>query len=112
MKVKTSELIGHALDWAVAKCEGIATDKWGVAWVPMYGQEHFNKRFEPSTSWLHGGPLIERALINVEPFEDINGKQWASDAVWEGPTPLIAAMRCYVARKMGDEVDIPDELMQ
>lgn len=27
-----------------------------------------------------------------------------------GPTPLIAAMRCYVASKLGDEVEIPEEL--
>jgi len=29
-----------------------------------------------------------------------------------GPTPLIAAMRCYCASKLGDEVDIPAELVQ
>jgi hypothetical protein len=28
----------------------------------------------------------------------------------EGPTPLIAAMRCYVASKLGDYIDIPEEL--
>lgn len=28
-----------------------------------------------------------------------------------GPTPLIAAMRCYVASKLGDEVEIPEELL-
>ena len=27
-----------------------------------------------------------------------------------GPTPLIAAMRCYVASKLGDEVEVPVEL--
>ena len=27
-----------------------------------------------------------------------------------GPTPLIAAMRCYVASKLGDEIEIPEEL--
>jgi hypothetical protein len=26
------------------------------------------------------------------------------------PTPLIAAMRCYVASKMGDEIELPEEL--
>jgi hypothetical protein len=34
--------------------------------------------------------------------------QW----ICRGPTPLIAAMRCYVASKMGDEVDVPDELVK
>lgn len=28
-----------------------------------------------------------------------------------GPTPLIAAMRCFVASKLGDEVEVPDELL-
>jgi hypothetical protein len=28
-----------------------------------------------------------------------------------GHTPLIAAMRCYVASKLGDEVEIPQELL-
>jgi hypothetical protein len=32
-----------------------------------------------------------------------------SDAVI-GPTPLIAAMRCYVAAKLSNEVEIPEEL--
>jgi hypothetical protein len=27
-----------------------------------------------------------------------------------GPTPLIAAMRCYVASKMGDEIELPEEV--
>jgi hypothetical protein len=27
-----------------------------------------------------------------------------------GHTPLIAAMRCYVASKLGDEVEIPEGL--
>ena len=30
---------------------------------------------------------------------------------YSGPTPLIAAMRCYVASKLGDEVDVPEELV-
>jgi hypothetical protein len=28
-----------------------------------------------------------------------------------GPTPLITAMRCYVTAKLGDEVEIPEELL-
>jgi hypothetical protein len=36
----------------------------------------------------------------------------AQDIVQSGPTPLTAAMRCYVASKLGDEVEVPDELLQ
>ena len=42
-----------------------------------------------STDWAQGGAIIERERI---------------------PTPLIAALRCYVASKLGDEVEIPKEL--
>jgi hypothetical protein len=36
------------------------------------------------------------------------------EMIWltDGTTPLIAAMRCYVASKLGDEVEIPVELIK
>jgi hypothetical protein len=30
---------------------------------------------------------------------------------FHGHTPLIAAMRCYVASKLGEEIDVPEELI-
>jgi hypothetical protein len=105
--MKTSELTGHALNWAVARCEG------GVGKNQLIGTW-----YAPSTNWAQGGPIIEREFITI-----INA---AGDDVWSaypiaddpvahrksGPTPLIAAMRCYVASKLGDEVEIPTELTQ
>jgi hypothetical protein len=101
MKIKTSELRRTALDWAVAKCEGL--DYFEPEVGPM----------EPdySTDWSQGGPIIERERINLEPFKNIHGEQWSADGEWDGPTPLIAAMRCYVASKLGDIIDIPEELV-
>ena len=59
-----------------------------------------------------GGPIIEREGIGFTQFNDY--PQWTAkhpQAVYfDGPTPLIAAMRCYVASKLGDEVEVPDEL--
>lgn len=114
--MKTSELIGHALDWAVAKCEG-APKEWrdngpffwdGVACIREFGHDI---RFTPSTNWSQGGPIIERERLIIEPW---GVSQWAASVgrmnLSYGPTPLIAAMRCYVASKLGDEVDIPNEL--
>jgi len=100
--MKTNELTEAALDWAVhyalhGQCEGYA--------------EH-----EYSTDWAHGGPIIEREGLLVRPsFTDERGKWtsilWASTSFFEsGPTPLIAAMRCYVASKLGDEIELPTEL--
>jgi hypothetical protein len=113
MKIKTADLTGAALDWAVAKCERrpysvILDDIKGALplLVPI---------FSPSTSWQEGGPIIEREAIELVP----DGKgSWSAairggdeDDVAHGPTPLIAAMRCYVTSRLGDEVDIPEELV-
>ena len=101
MKIKTSDLEDLALDWAVTKCEGydheVTSSEWG-----MWGW---------ATDWAQGGPLIERECITVGP--NPFGPAFAanlSDLDTYGPTPLIAAMRCYVASQLGDEVEIPEEL--
>jgi hypothetical protein len=104
MKIKISELTGPALDWAVAECEGNKYSKL----------THLLELWEPSTDWAQGGPIIERENIDLA-YHGGNG--WRAAQVYRhnpatsyGPTPLIAAMRCYVASKLGDEVDVPEEL--
>ena len=111
--MKTSELTGAALDWAVAKCEGdnsVASCYYSDDNVPLCLEEAPEPSWEPSTDWAQGGPIIEREINRVQ---EITDGLWQAEA-WshteEGPTPLIAAMRCYVASKLGDTVEIPDEL--
>ena len=99
MKIKTSELTDAALDCAVAMALG--------------NTGHFLiDGFSPSTNWSQGGPIIEREGIGFTQFSDY--PQWTAKhpqaICFDGPTPLIAAMRCYVASKLGDEVEIPEEL--
>ena len=104
--MKTNELTGHALNWAVAKCEGGVGDNQLIgAW------------YTPSTDWSQGGPIIEREGVwtrTTDEGEDDPSCKWRAElpylAVEVGPTPLIAAMRCYVASKLGDEIEIPKEL--
>lgn len=102
MKIKTSELTGVALDWAVAKALG----EYKPVPVPNY-----------STNWTHGGPIIEREKIGIDYYHiPPTPPVWISGiagtiSTKEGKTPLIAAMRCYVASKLGNEVDIPEELL-
>ncbi len=107
--MKTSELTGAALDWAVAKCEG--EDYSPVTTYSGIGQEFPPTNY--STNWAQGGPIIERKRINVSIYASLNwmGAMNAGKNIEFGPTPLIAAMRCYVASKLGDEVDIPPELI-
>jgi len=108
--MKTSELTGHALDWAVAMCEGIDHDT--AAMNIMFGDDN-DWFLAPSTDWAQGGPIIERE--GIELLCESLGFRWVAmpqkGPEWRGPTPLIAAMRCYVASKLGDEVDVP-ELLQ
>lgn len=76
-------------------------------------QENFGglEGFEPSTDWTQGGPIIERERLHLKPVGNTYRCYDYNATIWEyGPTPLIAAMRCYVASKLGGEVEIPEEL--
>ena len=97
--MKTSELSGAQLDWAVFEAE--------------YGTQtyEFTYAYKPSADWAQGGLIIEREWISVFVEDDT----WKASNSWghfplEGPNPLVAAMRCYVASKLGQEVEIPEEL--
>lgn len=118
--MKTSELKGAALDWAVAQCEGVS-----FVWLETdYSTD--GRTFQRgtaqaagphySTNWSQGGPIIERERVQLR-IDEV-GRNFA--VVWvegigygpriDGPTPLIAAMRCYVASKLGGTVNVPEEL--
>lgn len=114
MKIKTANLTDTALNWAVAKCEGVTVAKFPESPSLFYGEGL--RRFEPDTNWSQGGPIIQREMVSLD---------WAARMVWnariyvpdeepwqaDGPTPLIAAMRCFVAMRLGDEVDVPDKMV-
>ena len=122
MKIKTSELTRAALDWAVAKCEGgYNFDATGLPWdvdaSNSNDEENGAVWFKPSTDWTQGGPIIEREAIQLTPDEYT--QTWSAYTTNEGnpyecvgTTPLIAAMRCYVASKIGDEVEVPNEVQE
>ena len=122
--MKVSELTGAALDWAVAKCEGLLIIDGGNLQV-FKGQLKVHPAklgtvYAPSTDWAQGGPIIGREKISLRPdywenggckaFIDRGGSAKNIIAPMHGPTPLIAAMRCYVASKLGDDIEVPLEL--
>ena len=120
--MKTSELSGAVLDWAVAKAEGMHVTMVRGGWFVFDSDAYSEFRndynddklqaFRPSTNWAQGGPIIEREKIDTYYGE----KGWwqavaeTNDVFAFGSTPLIAAMRCYVASKLGDEIQLPEEL--
>lgn len=109
MKAKTNELTGAALDWVVANCEG-------TAWLFEVLDGTSPPGASYCTDWAQGGPIIEREKIDLSQFTDgCDELTWVASAFsvkrWGyGPTPLIASMRCYVASKLGDEVDVPKDM--
>ena len=124
MKIKTSELIGDTLDWAVALIEYPEWKEQGYLEVFPYDL-HFDdgEVYSPSTDWTQAGPIVEREKIEWQWLPSSHkAHQYGARKpslgglnrtfCMDGPTILIAAMRCYVASKLGDEVEIPEELTE
>jgi hypothetical protein len=135
--MKTSDLTGPALNWAVGVAQG---KQWkNDPDLGMHHTEHPHpdqranmllfpigwwkmddwscEVYSPSSDWSQGGPIIEREVIELN-IHDHMTMEWiatrregSSVSEERGPTPLVAAMRCFVASKLGDEVDIPEELI-
>ncbi len=135
MEIKTSNLTDAALAYAVGAADkrimrnGIGgsievrcrtedgeelPDGWDM-WILWY----------PQASWSQAGPIIEREKIELIHYgsmgykgawkaqigQDIHYIDQSPGEAIHGQTPLIAAMRCFVSSRLGDEVDVPDELL-
>lgn len=137
MKVKTSEATGPVLDWLVAKCKFPSHTLRFVKGANDNQEEYTKPRFLwvkgrytpcllseaehlyepetgsyycPSTSWGIGGPILEQEDIQLTGCGAFRHAKLHNTRPSFGPTPLIAAMRCYVASVLGDEVEVPEEL--
>lgn len=134
MKVKTAELSGRALDWAVALSTGqyemtnVPEDidgknsccilaptglvDNGFRWPPRgkVGPLYFIKKY--STDWSQCGYLIDRFDVDISPQYPGYFASAKMGIRSFGDTRQIAICRAVVASKLGDEVDIPDELME
>jgi hypothetical protein len=123
-KHKVSELEGALLDWAVGKSDGLQLHDPGGYYMHPEGWPHEGKGeplpWSPSTLWECGGPIIERESIAIRREHGFcwqavccgpwlgKGTSMAMDPknIVTGETPLQAAMRAYVASKLGDEVEL------
>lgn len=133
MKTKVNKLNGAALDWAVAQVEDIPVVAWKTpdrdAYFVVHQDAFVNKdpltfygdpddTYYPSVNWASGGEIIEREGISVIKNSSVK-ESWDAQVYNElgslssesGSTALVAAMRCYVASKLGDEIDVPDDLV-
>lgn len=118
--MKVSELEGALLDYWVAKAEGkdVCPRSHNSSFLhPEYCFTHKKGICESySTEWAVGGPILE--LNRIETHYNPTAKTWVArlsegnrgfkgNKFTDGAL-LIAAMRCYVVSKFGDEVpDVP-----
>lgn len=139
MKVKTRDLIGLALNFAVGLANGwvrYPTDsaEAGMYWhtnpaIAPHGYEHNRIHlysYNPSTDPAQAYEIMDRrhisvaapswlrehwrAMISADGKSPCKGTTIEGWIMADGPTILIAAMRCYVAHELGDEIDIPEGL--
>lgn len=128
VEVKTSELTGAALDWAVGSAQGWVTYpndsiERGDIWhtdpeKAPFGRTMRVANFQPSTNWNQGGPLIDKHIIDLTftyggPgfYARHRDKPCDGDQQY-GETALIATCRAHVFAKLGDAVNVPAELIQ
>jgi hypothetical protein len=105
VKKKVAELEGGAeLDAWVVRALG------GSALVDSLDALSLTRRvlIDPSTNWAYGGPIIERERIDISHLS--GHESWLAKAPGAtkseiGDTPLIAAMRAFVASVYGEEVE-------
>ncbi len=116
--IKVAEATNTQLDWLVAACEGVDLNDY---------YEAYNEPYMPTANWSQIGPIIEREYVSIGAEGNPKSPKWVASLSYtkevtytngtarrfctmRGPTPLIAAARCYVASKLGDEVEVPEEL--
>jgi hypothetical protein len=115
-----SELKGAQLDWAVAKAEGVVPENpewmfWDgeprVNWYTDDGERGgtvpLSSWGSPSSDWNMGGPIIDRERISFSVGDGVIEAE-CDNTYARAQTHLIAAMRAFVASKLGDEVEVPE----
>lgn len=126
--MKVCDLSGALLDYWVLRAEGWVDDRLHDMQLTRNGEYCIAGAApnhavgghcwrSPSTDWAIGGTLIERGEISVYASVDWKSERQHSLLHWVGvceriftrrgyigPTPLVAAMRAFVAGKFGEEV--------
>lgn len=116
MKLQTADLRDNALDWAVSKARGL--DVSPADWLKVH---RVCTEYSFSSAWETGGALLEQCVEQGMLIERVDPQyktlqkfkatldRWES--VYRADTLLVAVCRCYVAAKLGQEVDIPQEVL-
>ena len=119
VRVKTRDLTGAALDFAVAlaRDESVRVERGRVRFALSQFTNDYDL-YSPSTDWAQGGPIKTQERISTQ----IKHDGWWVACIYNmnddptylklGHSELVAAMRCFCCSRLGDVVDIPEELCQ
>ncbi|HGJ5855670.1 DUF2591 family protein [Arsenophonus nasoniae] len=118
MIVKTRELSGRHLDYAVAKSLGYEIAYFDRKTSPIYinvDKNHFFVAFNPSKNGEQCDEFIKRYQIKFRKTKA--GSFCAASGLFDkgigkGATHLEAACRLIVSIIQGNEIDIPDGLVR
>lgn len=129
MKIKVAEATPLQLDWLVELAKGTHWSLNGYFCFDNPKRYDKNPEWRYSTDWAQGGPIMLQNNIGYGTDDgpglfianrnclytdrDQDGKAvlvFREIGAGYGPTPLIAGLRCWIAFKLGDEVEIPEEL--
>ncbi|MEX0297072.1 phage protein NinX family protein [Pseudomonas putida] len=122
IEVRTVDLAGEALGWAVGKAEGLELELAGPAYNNPWRVfaryratvTERTERYNPWENWALGGQLIQKYRVGFGLYSDSFFAVTGLDEVpgdADGSTHLIAACRAIVAAKLGDTVQVPKELL-
>lgn len=115
--VKTTELTGHTLDWAVASALNgthlLETVFPTVRWGECFSDAVLDGRIKPSFDWNQCGVLIDEYGIEFK---------WVTDATIEAYSYVLSENRVYghghreaacrlIAMELGETVKVPAKLV-
>jgi hypothetical protein len=118
IEMKTADLAGEALGWAVGIAEGLdlilVPPEYGTPWrvfARYQGQAiQHTKRYNPWEDWALAGALVDKYRVCLD-FKcglwSALGDEWVAGC----HTPPIAICSAVVTTKLGDTVQVPKELM-
>ncbi|MFK4706227.1 hypothetical protein ABIC83_003066 [Roseateles asaccharophilus] len=114
VKIKTTQLRDLSLDWVVARIEGLHPVLDG-GFLCLHARTP-NVQLVAYSNTDKADAIIDRERIATEP----GGEGWqatkglfsgsGSDPKYNGPTRRIAALICFVASRLGDEVEVPADI--
>jgi Protein of unknown function (DUF2591) len=121
-RIKTSKLTGKALDWAAGQAEGLVFENGD--WYKPATQSLAASRipeWSPSTNHVQCSAIMVREGIETA-WLYVGDTKWAArkrlvegakdSFCMDGPNSIIASMRCFVASRFGQDVDVPDAFLR